>query len=199
MQVPFRASILGSLGLAQPVNWPAVAAAALAGAASLWVAEGIAGILGAGLALIAVAIALIDARRFIIPDELNAAAALLGLAAATLASPDPLEGIGLALLRGGALASAFLALRVSYRYLRGRDGLGLGDVKLAAVAGIWLHGLMLPAAIEIAALAALVAVAVARLRSGRAIRATHRLPFGLFFAPAIWLAWFAGQVLETTS
>lgn len=198
MDAPFRTSVLGPLGLVQPVGLPALAAA-LAGAASLWVADGLAGILGAGLALIAVAIALIDARRFLIPDELNAAAALLGLAVATLAAADPLESIGLALLRGGALASAFLALRVGYRYWRGRDGLGLGDVKLAAVAGIWLDGLMLPVAIEIAALAALVAVAVARLRSGRAIRATHRLPFGLFFAPAIWLAWFAGQMLEGVS
>ncbi len=53
------------------------------------------------------------------------------------------------------LALLFLGLRALYARLRDREGLGLGDVKLAAVAGAWLDWPMIPVAIEIAAFAAL--------------------------------------------
>ena len=45
--------------------------------ASLVAAPNVQGMVGAGLALIMIAIAVVDARRFIIPDDLNIAA--LGL------------------------------------------------------------------------------------------------------------------------
>lgn len=179
-----------------PAHLPALLAAAAGVAASLAVDGGAAGLLGAGLAVVMAAIAVTDARHFLIPDRLNAAAALLGLASAALDAPDAAAAVGLALARGSMLALAFLALRVGYRHLRGREGLGLGDVKLAGVAGIWLDGLMLPAAIEIAAATALAVCLLEHIRGGRAIRAGRRLPFGLFFAPAIWLAWWAGIWLD---
>src|SRR5689334_3065496 len=57
-----------------------LAAAALGGVAlSLWAAPGAPGYLGAGLALSMLAIAAIDARAFIIPNELTVAGVLLGL------------------------------------------------------------------------------------------------------------------------
>ena len=48
------------------------------------------------------------------------------------------EAVGFALLRGAVLALLFLGAARRYRRLRGRDGIGLGDVKLAGVAGAWL-------------------------------------------------------------
>ena len=57
-----------------------------------------------------------------------------------------------------------------YRRIRGRDGIGLGDVKLAGVAGVWLDWWVLPVAIEIAALAAL-AVYAMRFLHGRNLSA----------------------------
>jgi leader peptidase (prepilin peptidase)/N-methyltransferase len=48
---------------------------------------------------------------------------------------------------------------------------------------------MLFVAIEIAALAALGVYFLRQKARGRALRANSRLPFGLFFAPAIWLGW----------
>jgi leader peptidase (prepilin peptidase)/N-methyltransferase len=178
----------------------AVGVAAIAAvAASLAVAPGLAGVLAAGLALVTLAIAVIDARRFIIPDELTAAALALAIANAGLdAWPDGcsavLENIGAALLRGAVLGLCFLALRALYHRLRGREGIGLGDVKLAGVAGAWLGWATIPVAIEIAALAALAVYVVRQLAGGRVMRATARLPFGLFLAPAIWLGW----LLEAT-
>jgi leader peptidase (prepilin peptidase)/N-methyltransferase len=167
-----------------------VAAIATAGVvASLAVESGMGGVLAAGLVLVVTAIAVIDARSFIIPDELNVGGIILGLAFAGLTDPSVTEGLTLALLRGGVLALVFFAIRAAYRRLRGRDGLGLGDVKLAAMAGIWLDWTMIPIAIDIAAGTALAAYGLRQLAVGRAIRSTGRLPFGLFFAPAIWLGW----------
>ena len=44
---------------------------------------------------------------------------------------------------------------IGYRRWRGRDGLGLGDVKLAAVAGAWLSFVTIFAVVELATLSAL--------------------------------------------
>src|ERR1700754_5243245 len=96
-----------------------VAAIAVAGvAASLWVAPGLPGWLGAGLALIVVAIAVIDARQFIIPDELTVAGFALALVNAAVTTPFAVwEAVGVALLRGAVLVLLFFALRAGYRRL----------------------------------------------------------------------------------
>src|SRR5262245_40273724 len=97
------------------------------------------GVWGAGLAVLMVAIAAVDARRFIIPDELTAAALALGLAYAAVVDAEMwAQALAWAVLRGAVPASAFLGVRVGYRRWRGREGIGLGDVKLAAVAGVCL-------------------------------------------------------------
>ena len=167
-----------------------VAAGGAAAAASMVAVPGVAGWLGAGLAIIMLAIAAIDARCFIIPDSLNVAGLALGfLHAAARGEGDVASALAAAGLRGAALALVFLALRAFYERLRGRQGIGLGDVKLAAVAGAWLGWIAMPIAIEIAAVSALAFYATRHFIFRRPVRATTRLPFGLFFAPAIWLGW----------
>lgn len=158
--------------------------------ASLSVADGAGRWFGAGLALLMLAIATIDARRFIIPNSLCLAAFVLGLIEAAFdAWPDALLGIGFALGRAGGLSLAFFALREIYARLRGREGIGFGDVKLAAVAGAWLDWTLMPLAVEIAALAALAVYAFNLIAGRRPFDRAARLPFGLFFAPAIWACW----------
>jgi leader peptidase (prepilin peptidase)/N-methyltransferase len=152
------------------------------------------GVWGAGLAVLMVVIAATDARRFIIPDALTAAALVLGLAYAAVEDTDMwLPAVAWTLVRGAAPAVVFFALRSAYRRWRGRDGIGLGDVKLAAVAGIWLDWPIIPVAVDIAAVAALGTYLILRVGFRRAVRPTTRLPFGLFLAPSIWLGW----VIET--
>jgi leader peptidase (prepilin peptidase) / N-methyltransferase len=169
---------------------PIVAVGVATAAASVAAVPGVAGWLGAGLALIMLAIAAVDARYFIIPDALNAAGLALGLVHAVMVGEgSAIEALALAALRAAALALVFLALRLIYARLRGRQGLGLGDVKLAAVAGAWLGWNAIPVAIEIAAVSALAVYAPRHYLLRRPLRATTRLPFGLFFAPAIWLGW----------
>ena len=153
------------------------------------------GLLGAGLALLMGAIALYDARYFIIPNALNAAALALALAHAVALDPGmAAEQIAMALLRGAVAGAAFLAIKLGYRRLRGREGIGMGDVKLAAVAGAWLDWFAILAAVEIAVLAALGAHLLRHVMRKRPLRAASALPFGLYLAPAIWVAWFVQTV-----
>jgi leader peptidase (prepilin peptidase)/N-methyltransferase len=157
---------------------------------SLWAAPGLPGYLGAALALMVLAIAVIDARLFIIPNELTALGFALALVNAAVGAPDEMAAAVLpAVLRGAILAALFLGLRMLYRRIRGRDGLGLGDVKLAGVLGAWLSLLTIPIAIEIAALAALAVYGIRYYASGRAFDPALRFPFGLFLAPSIWIGW----------
>jgi len=150
---------------------------------------------GAGLGVLMVAIAAVDARRFIIPDELTVAALALGLAYAAVEDSEIwAQALAWSVLRGVVPALAFLGVRAGYRRWRGREGIGLGDVKLAGVAGVWLDWPTIPIAIEIAAVAALGAYLIMHFSFHRTVRPTTRLPFGLFLAPAIWIAW----ILDTT-
>ena len=141
---------------------------------------------------------MIDQRRFIIPNELTAAAAALGIVYAGIAEPDAtVQAIAWRWCAGRCLRSCSSALRAAYARVRGREGMGLGDVKLAGAGGVWLGWPAIPIAIEIAALSALAALGAAACRSGGgAIHATTRLPFGLFLAPAIWLAWLIEVLLD---
>jgi leader peptidase (prepilin peptidase) / N-methyltransferase len=171
-----EASLIGLIGL--PAIWASVA-----------VAHGWVGVAGAALAILVIAITFTDRRAFVIPDPLNASAFLLGLATAALAAPeDPVGAVLRALARASVMFLAFFAFRAGYRRLRGFDGIGLGDVKLAAVAGAWLDWVDLPVAIDIAALAALATAALRRLR-GESLGMRSKLPFGAFLAPAIWICW----------
>ncbi|HXW70618.1 MAG TPA: prepilin peptidase [Methylocella sp.] len=163
--------------------------------ASLSAAPGVGGFFGAVLALLMIAIAAIDARAFIIPNPLTLLAFLLGLASCASGADGAWQEVAFAALRGGLLAFGFFALREGYYRLRGRHGLGLGDVKLAAVGGVWLSWPMILAAIEIAAAAALFSVGFSYLVRRCPFDATTKLPFGLYFAPAIWLCWLIGELL----
>ena len=158
-------------------------------------APGTIGILGAALALLMLTIAVIDWRRFVIPNELTGAGLALALVYAAVQEPNAmLASVAFAVLRGVILAAVFLLIRYAYARMRGREGIGLGDVKLAGVAGAWLDWSMMPTVVEIAACAALLVYLVRQFAGGQSLRATSRLPFGLFFAPAIWICW----LLETT-
>jgi leader peptidase (prepilin peptidase)/N-methyltransferase len=171
-------------------------AAAVAVGVSLAASPGPDGLFGAFLGLLMIAIAITDSRRYIIPNELTAAAfALALLRAGAIGADADWLGVIWAVLRAAAIAVPFLALMLGYRRWRGRDGLGLGDIKLAAVAGAWLGFATIFAVIELAALSALGAYLVNGYFRKRPLKATEFLPFGLFLAPAIWLGWLIEALL----
>ena len=81
---------------------------------------------------------LIDYRHLIIPNVLSLPAIPLGLAAALFTFPIPWADIISDHLLAAAVAGGVsFAVRHIYRRLRGVEGLGMGDVKLAAAAGAW--------------------------------------------------------------
>lgn len=131
----------------------------------------------------------IDARTFLLPDVVTYGATAGGiLTAPILHTIDPWSGLGAACLRATGTALLFAGLRQAYISLRGREGLGLGDVKLAAAVGAWLPVEAIPYCFGLASAAALISVAV-RGR-GEAIE-NIKLPFGAFLCPSLWLVFFA--------
>jgi leader peptidase (prepilin peptidase)/N-methyltransferase len=154
------------------------------------------GLFGALLAAAMVAIASSDVRDHIIPDLLTAGSIVLALLYEGLVAPQAgVQAAAFTALSGIAAAVPFLALMIGYRALRGQDGLGLGDVKLAVVAGVWLNWLTVIIAIDLAALSALAMTVLMSRIQRRALTATTILPFGLFLAPAIWVAWLLDCLL----
>lgn len=164
-------------------------------AATLWAVPGTRGVLGAALAAVMIAVAAVDARHFLIPDKLVLAASGLGFVAVGFDSAEPTYALRIieAALRGLSLALLFLALRAVYYWWRRREGIGLGDVKLAFAAGVWLDWGGMVLAVQISALAALGVIGW-RAICGHPVSAVTPIPFGLFFAPAIWLAWLIGSL-----
>jgi leader peptidase (prepilin peptidase)/N-methyltransferase len=154
-------------------------------------------LLGAYLAALMLAIAIADADRYIIPNELTGAAVMLALFRAGVVGADAeWRAVLWAALRAAAVAMPLLALMMGYRRWRGRDGLGLGDIKLAMVAGAWLGLPTIFAVIELAAVSAIGAYFLNAVLRKRPLRGTAFLPFGMFLAPAIWIGWLVEGLLN---
>ena len=152
------------------------------------------------LALIMALITLTDLKHFIIPNALSFPAVPLGIVAniAVFHADDWMAGLTESLLGAVLAGGSFYLLRAVWFRLRGYEGLGLGDVKLAAVAGAWLGPALLPSACLAAALAGLAAVIIMAILPGRRVVMTDHIPFGSFIAPVVLLFWVL-RLLEAVS
>ena len=132
-------------------------------------------------------LAVIDARRLILPNELNAALAIAGLAMIWRLAPEA----WLEHLIGGLAGFALLFLvETGYRALRGREGLGRGDAKLLGAIGLWTSWLGLPSVLLIASGAGLLYGLALIARGGGRVA----IPFGPFLALGGWLVWLYGPL-----
>jgi leader peptidase (prepilin peptidase)/N-methyltransferase len=131
------------------------------------------------LCLLSAALAWIDIRYGIIPDWLNLAIAGLGLSKAVMIG-GPLAGLE-AGCEGAAIGAVFWLLRRLYFAFREVQGLGLGDVKFLAAAGVWSGVDGLPMLLLVAALAALACAGAMQL-AGRQLTGQTSLSFGPFLA-----------------
>jgi leader peptidase (prepilin peptidase)/N-methyltransferase len=138
----------------------------------------------AALCAMCCALALIDLRHGIIPDGLNLAIAILGIAQ-TIVFGNPTEAFGV-LGEAAAVAVVFLLLRRLYFLLRQTDGLGLGDVKFLAAATTWVGVTGIPMLLLIATLTALAAAGGLQL-AGRPMKRQTSMPFGPFLALGLLL------------
>lgn len=132
-----------------------------------------------------VAITLTDFERRLIPNKILIVAAVLGVAIAAVTDPASLpERAAAGAAAGGLLFGAALA------YPR---GMGLGDVKLAAVMGLFLGRNVAPAILVALLAGALVGLAIIA-RHGPAAR-KRAIPFGPFLALGGVVGLLAGDQL----
>ena len=136
----------------------------------------------------------VDARTFMLPDLITFGALVCGIFAAPLLdTTNPWTAVVHASARAGCVAGLLAMFRSGYGWMRKAEGLGLGDVKLAAAIGAWLTFEAIPLCFGLATSAALLTVMFARL-SGRAVMRTTRIPLGAFLCPALWIVYFADSM-----
>ena len=140
------------------------------------------------------ALALMDFHHLLLADILLLPLLLLGIAVSFGIS----EAQGVASLAGAVIGygGAFV-IREIYRLARGRDGLGLGDVKLLAAAGAWISWDGLPSVLFIASVTALTACLILwslDLRPRLRLSSDARIPFGIFIAIGLWIVWLHGPI-----
>lgn len=120
----------------------------------------------------------VDLEHYIIPDQVHFVLLPLGIAYHYFRLTDPAQVFG-----GLALGAAIgLGLHYGYRHLRKKEGLGFGDVKFFAVAGLWLG---LKPIVPFLFFSGLLGVATGLL--WRMMRRGEIFPFG----PALAVALFA--------
>lgn len=161
----------------------AVSAALLFSGWLLWVS--------CGLGWTLLAIAAIDYRHMILPDELTLPLIPGGLGVAYLLEPSGIAGHALG---AGAGFLAFYALAWLYRRLRGREGLGMGDAKLLAASGAWVSISGLASVVFLGAAVALLVV-LGAICVGWRVSAYDPIPFGSYLCLGTWLVWLTGPLL----
>lgn len=168
---------------------------ALSGLLLMWVlaAGGAPGLAAsrAVLVLFLLAVALIDWEHMIIPDELSLGGCVVGFVLGffnpEITVAESLLGI---FLGGGVL----LGIGYLYQRIRGVEGLGGGDVKLAAMVGAFLGWKGLVICILAGSLTGSV-YGISLMASGRG--AQTKVPFGTFLAAgAILAAFYTEPFLE---
>ena len=177
-----------------PIGWQYPATEVAGAGLALWAATMFSGWLlwvSCALGWALLALALIDLRCYRLPDLLTLPMIIAGLVVTALAWPAELTGH----LVGAALGyCAVTGIAWSYRTLRGREGIGLGDAKLLAAAGAWLSWQAVPQVVLIAAGLALAAAVITSLGRRVPLSAATRIPFGPYLAIAIWLIWLYGPL-----
>jgi leader peptidase (prepilin peptidase)/N-methyltransferase len=142
--------------------------------------------LSVALILIVIPAALIDLEHRIIPNRLTLLGAILALVLGTILDPS---GEPERLIAGAAAAGFLLIAALAYP-----GGMGMGDVKLAGVMGLFLGRAVAPA-ILIALLAGVLYGALVMARKGTRAGRKTAVPFGPFLALGAIVAVYAGQPL----
>jgi leader peptidase (prepilin peptidase) / N-methyltransferase len=142
--------------------------------------------LGIGLILIVIPAALIDYEHRIIPNKITALGAIVAIVLGTALDPagEPTR------LIAGAAAAGFLLLAA----LAHPGGMGMGDVKLAGVMGLFLGAAVAPA-ILVALLSGVALGAAILARKGAKDGRKTAVPFGPFLAFGAIVAIYWGAQL----
>lgn len=155
-----------------------------------WQALGLQPLLAARLLFTAAMIVLfvVDLRHHLLPNAVTLPGIAAGLAGSAAGlGPGAVDALAGALGGGGAL----LGIAKGYALVRGREGLGMGDVKMLALIGAFLG---LPLTFVTLAWASLSgAAAGVAMVWWTGVGWRHPLPFGSFLAAAALAASLAGE------
>ena len=147
---------------------------------------------GCVLAWSLLALAWIDWEHLLLPDALTLPLLLAGLVATLLSDSAAITDHAAAATAGYI---AFRIIEVSYRRLRGHDGLGQGDARLLAAGGAWVGLTALPSLVFTAALCGLALAAGLRI-AGRLIDRGTAIPFGPPLCLAILVTWMGFDPIQ---
>ena len=142
--------------------------------------------LGLMLVTVLVPVTLIDLDLRIIPNRITLPAAVAAILAGMLLDPGYVPEQAIA---GAAAGGFFLLAALAYP-----RGMGMGDVKLAGVLGLYLGRAVAPA-IFVALIAGVLVGALVIARKGATEGRRTAVPFGPFLAFGGVVALFAGDVL----
>ncbi len=142
--------------------------------------------LGLALVLLLMPLALIDLKHRILPNSITLPGCILAIAIGLALDP---AGEPTRLIAGLAAGGALLIAALAYP-----GGMGMGDVKLALMLGLFLGAAVIPAIAIALLLGTVVGVAIMARRGVAAGRKTA-VPFGPFLAAGAAIAIFAGQPL----
>jgi leader peptidase (prepilin peptidase)/N-methyltransferase len=136
-------------------------------------------------AAVLVAVAAIDLEHRIVPNRIVVPAAVFALAASALLHADDLPKL---LIAGAAAFGGLLVAALAYP-----GGMGMGDVKLAGVMGLYLGAAVAPALLAAFAVGAVAGLAI-MAREGAEAR-KRAVPFAPFLAVGGMLGLIAGPEL----
>ncbi|QXC61867.1 A24 family peptidase [Aquihabitans sp. G128] len=144
-------------------------------------------------------LSVIDLELYILPNKITYPAIVvsaLAVPVAALAVDNHGGAMWGALIGGVGYAGFLLVVLLAYELIVHKDGMGMGDIKLAVILGIWV-GFLQPFLV----LFALIAASVIGLVVGAAILAVRRssqpYPFGPWLAlGAVVVILFSRQILD---
>lgn len=137
-------------------------------------------------------ISFIDLHHKIIPDIFSLPGIVLGLVASLIIGHISWTDSLIGTIAGGG---GLFLVAITYETITGKEGMGMGDVKLLAMIGAWMGWRALPLIILISSLSGVIIGSAMLLAGGKGIRA--RIPFGPFLSLAAFLNFFFGQKLAT--
>lgn len=137
---------------------------------------------------LAAAIAVNDLASMLIPDRHTAGILAVGVACWWFEAGDLAELVW-RLGQGAALIVLLSLFDLAYRTLRGRDGIGFGDIKLVGASAVLVGVAGVGVQILLASVAAFIFIVLRAVRLRRPLRAAARVPFGAFLAPALVIVW----------
>ena len=134
------------------------------------------------------AVCAIDARYGIIPNSLVVALVIGQILHAFLTGQG--EGLLQRSYEAMLVFAAACLFRTAYRWLRGYDGLGFGDVKFATAGVLWIGIEGVPGLLLVAVLSAVASQLILKAE-GHDLDGKQAISFGPHLAIGIWLIWIA--------